>query len=83
MHINKTAILEAHNRPMVESIPGLPENVLGFSAKGAVTARDYESVIVPAVEAPFARQKKVRFVYHLGPEFTGFELAAARQWVGE
>jgi hypothetical protein len=61
---------------MVENIPGLPDSVLGFSARGTVTARDYEAVIIPAVEARFARQQKVRFLYHLGPEFTGFEVAA-------
>ena len=61
---------------MLESIPGSPENVLGFSAKGTVTAHDYESVIIPAVEAQFARQKKVRFLYHLGEEFTGWEKMA-------
>ena len=32
---------------MVEKIPGLPDNVLGFTAKGTVTADDYESVIIP------------------------------------
>ena len=47
---------------MVENIPGLPDSVLGFSARGTVTARDYEAVIIPAVEARFARQQKVRFL---------------------
>ena len=61
---------------MIETIPGLPDGVLGFNARGAVTAKDYETVIIPAVEAQFARKKKVRFLYHLGPEFTGFEVAA-------
>ena len=61
---------------MIDKLPGLPDNVLGFSAKGTVTAKDYESVIIPAVEAQFARQNKVRFLYYLGPEFTGFEVAA-------
>ena len=61
---------------MVERIPDLPDNVLGFRAKGKVTASDYESVITPAVEALFARHDKVRFLYHLGEEFTGFEAAA-------
>ena len=61
---------------MVEKIPGLPDNVLGFTAKGRVTANDYESVIIPAVEGLFARQAKVRFLYHLGKDFTGFEAAA-------
>lgn len=61
---------------MVEQIPDLPDNVLGFTAKGTVSANDYESVIIPAVEALFARQNKVRFLYHLGAEFSGFEAAA-------
>ena len=61
---------------MVEQIPDLPDNVLGFAAKGTVTAEDYESVIIPAVEALFARQRKVRFLYHLGEDFSGFEAAA-------
>ena len=61
---------------MVEQIPNLPDNVLGFTAKGTVTSHDYESVIIPAVEALFSRQNKVRFLYHLGESFSGFEAAA-------
>ena len=54
----------------------LPDNVLGFTAKGKVTADDYHNVVIPAVEALFAQQRHVRFLYHVGPEFTGFEPAA-------
>jgi len=61
---------------MIEKIPGLPDNVLGFTAKGKVTADDYESVIIPAVEELFSRKEKARFLYHLGADFTGFEAAA-------
>jgi len=61
---------------MVEQIPDLPDNVLGFAAKGTVTANDYESFIIPAVEALFSRQRKVRFLYHLGEDFSGFEVSA-------
>lgn len=61
---------------MVEPIPDLPENVLGFAAKGTVTADDYESIIVPAVEEMFARLGKVRFLYHLGEAFDGLEAGA-------
>jgi hypothetical protein len=61
---------------MVEQIPNLPDNVLGFTAKGTVTANDYESVIIPAVKALFSRQGKVRFLYYLGKDFSGFEAAA-------
>jgi SpoIIAA-like len=61
---------------MVEPIPNLPDSVLGFVATGTVTAHDYESVIMPAVEARFSRHKKVRFLYHLGEAFSGFDAAA-------
>ena len=61
---------------MVEPIPGLPPDALGFRAKGKVTAQDYEEVLVPAVEALFARQPKGRFLYQLGDEFDGIEGAA-------
>jgi hypothetical protein len=61
---------------MIEPIPNLPDNVLGFSASGTVTSADYESVIVPTVDALFARVEGVRLLYHLGPSFTGFEAAA-------
>jgi len=61
---------------MVERIRDLPDNVIGFTAKGTVTADDYESVIIPAVEAMFSRQRELRFLYHLGEDFSGFEAAA-------
>lgn len=61
---------------MIEQIQNLPDNTLGFVAKGTVTATDYESVIIPAVEALFSRRSKVRLLYHLGPDFSGFEAAA-------
>jgi hypothetical protein len=61
---------------MVEQIPDLPDNVLGFAAKGTVTANDYQSVIIPAVEALFSRRSKARFLYQLGEDFSGFEAAA-------
>jgi hypothetical protein len=61
---------------MIKQITDLPDNVLGFTAMGTVTANDYESVIIPAVEALFSRHSKVRFLYHLGDDFSGFEAAA-------
>jgi hypothetical protein len=61
---------------MIEMISGLPATVLGFSAKGKVTAEDYETVIIPAVEARFAHQKKLRLLYYIGEEAEGFEAAA-------
>lgn len=61
---------------MIEPIRGLPDNVLGFTAKGAISAADYETVIMPAVEAAILKQATVRLLYYLGGEFSGFEAAA-------
>jgi hypothetical protein len=61
---------------MIEQIPNLPSNVLGFSAKGIVTGIDYETVIIPAVEAIFSKHPKIRLLYHLGENFSGFETVA-------
>ena len=61
---------------MLERIQGLPDNVLGFEARGEVTGADYESVLIPAVEEMLARQKSLRFMYCLGDEFTGFDAKA-------
>ena len=36
---------------MIELIPNLPDNVLGFCTKGEVTVEEYETVVIPAVEA--------------------------------
>lgn len=61
---------------MIERIEDLPENIVGFAAKGTITADDYESIIMPAVEAQLERQAKIRFLFVLGDEFEGFEAAA-------
>ena len=62
---------------MIEPIPGLPDNAIGFTASGTVTAEDYEQHIIPAVDALVASAGKVRFLYHLGAEFESFDLGAA------
>lgn len=61
---------------MIAIIPDLPDNVLGFSASGKVTADDYASVLVPAVEAQLANRTKLRLLYQLGADFTGFGVGA-------
>jgi hypothetical protein len=61
---------------MIEQIKDLPDNVVGFSAKGVVTAGDYETVIIPAVEARLSKHQKMRFLYHVGEEFSRFDAAA-------
>jgi hypothetical protein len=61
---------------MLERMKGLPDDVLGFEAKGEVTGADYESVLIPAVDEILARRQRIRFLYHLGNEFEGFDAKA-------
>ncbi len=61
---------------MIRPIPGLPDHVLGFEASGIVSAADYESVLIPAVDAATSAGKKLRLLYHLGPKFEKFDFGA-------
>lgn len=61
---------------MIEQIPNLPAGTLGFRATGIVTAADYESVLVPDIEAAFAINRKVRLLYHVAPGFESFQAGA-------
>jgi hypothetical protein len=61
---------------MLRKIAKLPASVVAFKARGTVSAEDYESQLVPAVEAALKRHKKIRFLYHLGPAFSSFSFGA-------
>jgi hypothetical protein len=64
---------------VLERITDLPDSVLGFKASGELTGDDYRTVLVPAVEAALERQEKLRLLYVLGDEVTGFSPGAAWQ----
>jgi hypothetical protein len=61
---------------VIEMLKGFPEGVVAAVAAGRVTRKDYEDVLIPAVEAAFARRQKVRCYYELGREFTGMDAGA-------
>jgi len=61
---------------MLRIMNDLPDNVLGVSAEGKITGTDYETVLIPAVEKKFKANKKIRMIYQLGSNFTGFDLNA-------
>jgi hypothetical protein len=56
---------------VIEPIPDLPENVVGFVAKGKLSSDDYEKVLIPAVERALEAHDKARLLYVLGGEFDG------------
>ena len=53
-----------------------PDNVLAVSAEGKITGTDYETVLIPAIEEKLKTNKKIRMLYQLGSNFTGFEMSA-------
>ncbi|BBD79994.1 STAS/SEC14 domain-containing protein [Aerosticca soli] len=61
---------------MIEQMSDLPAGALGFRAHGQVTADDFKNVIMPDIEAAFALYPKLRVLFELGPDFTGFDPGA-------
>ena len=62
---------------MIEIIETFPDNVIGLVAKGQVTHKDYEQILIPRVEAALKRHDKVRLYYELGSQFSGIDPGAA------
>jgi hypothetical protein len=46
---------------MIEELHDLPEGVIGFEARGEISASDYRDVVLPALERAFA-DGEVRFL---------------------
>lgn len=63
---------------MIERITGLPDNVLGFEAKGELSSDDYEKVLIPAIDQALERNDKLRLLYVLGGDFDG--MSAGAMW---
>ena len=62
---------------MIEVMMDLPDRVLGLRASGEVSAQDYKTVVVPAIEEKLTKHKKARLLYVLGDEFEGYTGGAA------
>lgn len=61
---------------MIEQMDNMPAGTLGFIAHGKVTADDYASVIIPDIEAAFQVNARLRLLYVIASDFTGFEPGA-------
>jgi hypothetical protein len=64
---------------MITVLTGLPEGVLGFEARGKLTAEDYTEVLEPAIAAATGAGQKIRVLLDFGGEFEGMEPGAAWQ----
>ena len=61
---------------MIRVMCELPPGVLGFEARGKVTAQDYQTVMMPEINRVVAGGDKLRIVYQLGSDFEGFTVGA-------
>ena len=62
---------------MLERLNDLPGDIDGIRARGQVTADDYENVLRPILDAARTEGRRIRLLYHLGPQFDGFTAAGA------
>ena len=61
---------------MLQSIEMPRDDMVGFEAKGKVTAEDYQSILHPLVDDARAQGRRIRFLFHLGRDFEGFTAGA-------
>jgi hypothetical protein len=61
---------------MIEALKGFPDNVVALACEGHVTREDYETVLVPIVEAALKQHDKIRLYYQIGADFEGIDPGA-------
>lgn len=61
---------------MIEVLKGFPATVAAFACHGHVTRKDYDTVLVPAVEATLNHHEKARLYYETAADFEGIDAGA-------
>jgi len=62
---------------MIERLTDLPAGIDGFRARGAITGADYEKIMRPVLDEARGQGRRIRFLYHFGPDFEGFTASGA------
>jgi hypothetical protein len=62
---------------LFEEADEFPMEVIGLRAEGTVSVEDYENVVIPLLEEARRQERRIRLLFHFGPEFEGFTAAAA------
>jgi len=57
---------------MIERISDLPPGIDGFKAVGKLSREDYDTTLMPLINAARQSGRPIRLLYQLGPEFEGF-----------
>jgi hypothetical protein len=61
---------------MIEIQKNFPDNVIALSCEGQVTKEDYDRILVPAILNALKRHDKIRLLYEISGDFTGFDAGA-------
>ncbi|MGR8935859.1 MAG: STAS/SEC14 domain-containing protein [Gammaproteobacteria bacterium] len=61
---------------MIEIMPESEDKTLVIKATEKLTHRDYEDVFIPQLKQRIDRFGKIKVLFYLGEEFTGWELGA-------
>ncbi|MGK7879561.1 MAG: STAS/SEC14 domain-containing protein [Crocosphaera sp.] len=61
---------------MIKFLKVKNNRVLALEAEGKVTGDDYQLVIIPALEDQLKQYQKIRLLYELGNQFSGFDFLA-------
>jgi hypothetical protein len=69
---------------MIEPIPGLPSNVVGFRTSGEVTKNDYDQVVFPMVQKYVGTGKELNYIFMVDNSLKNFSIGAWIQdvWLG-
>lgn len=62
---------------MIELLKGFPGNVVAIACHGDVSKKDYDDVLIPAVDKALSEHDKVRMLYEIAPDFAGYDAGAA------
>lgn len=65
---------------MLKRLKDMPDGVDGLDATGTVTREDYDTVVLPLLEAARREGRRVRLLARFGPEFAGISPRGA--WEG-
>lgn len=61
---------------MIQTIPNLPDNVVAVIASGEITASDYETSIIPAMEQAHEKHGKIRMLYQVKSDMCDYTAGA-------
>jgi hypothetical protein len=61
---------------MLEILKDMADKVVAGRASGQISGKDYADVLTPAVESSVKRHGKIRVLYQLSQDFSGFTVGA-------